>query len=424
MDDNLTEPDMTATNELRPMTRERREFSDAEGRPPRRQLAQHRPREGGAAGPPDRAQLRGRPHDCQHSQATGSSDAQQQELRSFMQDLRGTMYSIAKKQDMQYTMVDGLTRQLEDERAHAMQQLDDKFMKLHLDARQEDALEVPGEKRKTMRPDPVQQQQTLEERWSASKAAALPAVRRQRERAEPADAPPAPPRRIGGDEKLTPEKGSRTNSKANDPMEVEQAAEKATRKEKPKGQIERRVQAVAMEVEVEARCELRTLGREKVADKVEKMRSSYAQPWISSGDKLTGKGDAQQHRTISSPQTTPAKTKQFSGGAERFYLDVTGSRRREQGATTGPSTATMKAAPKVQRGPRLRHVVLLGTFRPRTRSSTARAEAVQILELLGLHQAVGDILPGPPVVRTLRNRMRTEDDVRAAIARLPRPLLT
>lgn len=110
--DDLTESDITAMNDLGSMGRERRGFREAECQPPSRQPSRQHPQEAAAAAsPPKSNQQRGQPPGGQRPQAGSSGYAQQQELRSFMQNLRGAMYSIAQKQDRQHTMSDGLSRQ-------------------------------------------------------------------------------------------------------------------------------------------------------------------------------------------------------------------------------------------------------------------------------------------------------------------------
>lgn len=218
-------------------------------------------------------------------------------------------------------------------------------MKPHLSVKQDDAQKMAGEKRNKARPDPAQQQQTLEESWNASRVTALHAVRRQRERVAPAGAPATPPRRTRGDVQTLEQESRRARgSKGNDPMEVEQDDGKATGKDKHKAQQDRRGQPGEMEVEDPL----------QVADPWARESSGQGgtdvQVLRSALDKQRRQAHRERRRAAQdkkAPADNPYE-KKFGEGAEPFYLDVTGSRRREDGDTTGPGRANMKVTPKVQ----------------------------------------------------------------------------
>lgn len=61
--------------------------------------------------------------------------------------------------------------------------------------------------------------------------------------------------------------------------------------------------------------------------------------------------------------------------------------------------------------------MVIGTFLERTRGAVARQEALLILELLGMQQAVQEVLGGAPTTKVVRVRMRSAGDVAMAIAR-------
>lgn len=73
--------------------------------------------------------------------------------------------------------------------------------------------------------------------------------------------------------------------------------------------------------------------------------------------------------------------------------------------------------PRLRQDEDLRCVIVMGTFRARTRTAVATREAVQVLQLLGLHHEIVEILGGPSTAKVVRIRMKTADGVATAIAR-------
>lgn len=66
----------------------------------------------------------------------------------------------------------------------------------------------------------------------------------------------------------------------------------------------------------------------------------------------------------------------------------------------------------------LRNVIVLAMFKERTRAAAAKQEAAAILELLGVHHAIVDIMGGMATTRVVRIRLRTPEDAQAAVARI------
>lgn len=63
----------------------------------------------------------------------------------------------------------------------------------------------------------------------------------------------------------------------------------------------------------------------------------------------------------------------------------------------------------------LRSVISIGTFRERTRAAAASLEAMRLLALVGLEDAVEQLLPGPQVVKVVRVKLRSPEDAERAI---------
>lgn len=83
----------------------------------------------------------------------------------------------------------------------------------------------------------------------------------------------------------------------------------------------------------------------------------------------------------------------------------------------GPADPPGAEPPRLLRDEDLRRVIVMGAFRPRTRTAVATREAMQVLQLLGLDQDVEELLGGPSTAKVIRVRLLSGQALSAAINR-------
>lgn len=83
----------------------------------------------------------------------------------------------------------------------------------------------------------------------------------------------------------------------------------------------------------------------------------------------------------------------------------------------GPADPPGAEPPRLLRDEDLRRVIVMGTFRPCTRTAVATREAVQVLQLVGLEHEVEEIVGEPSTAKVIRVRLLSGEAVNAAINR-------